>query len=234
LPAFNAIRQTEGGRTGRRFSFPADISWPHSCLFRGCGRGRRSSIEQEKSMIWRSPLPDGPDVLIWRYMNLPKFISLLKTRSLYFAVASSFVEDPWEGAHSRPQGGSSPYPQDHAYINCWHMGEHESYAMWKIYARDPESVAIVSTRRTLRNFLPRWIVSGEGKYIEYRKFGKGGQGIALPVKLEMICKTVFVNPYAPSWFGEIVVDVVDRYGLKVPVQQSSLSQPYPTSWSSWK
>jgi hypothetical protein len=31
------------------------------------------------------------------------------------------------------------------YINCWHMNDYESFAMWKIYAQNTESIAIQST-----------------------------------------------------------------------------------------
>lgn len=38
-----------------------------------------------------------PEEKLWRYMDLSKFISLISTKQLYFASASSF-DDPFEGA----------------------------------------------------------------------------------------------------------------------------------------
>lgn len=38
-----------------------------------------------------------PEDLLWRYMDVAKFISMLSTKSLYFTPADSF-EDPFEGA----------------------------------------------------------------------------------------------------------------------------------------
>ncbi|MFA5923710.1 MAG: hypothetical protein WC856_20855 [Methylococcaceae bacterium] len=40
------------------------------------------------------------------------------------------------------------------YINCWHMNEHESAAMWELYGIKGQSIAIQSTYRTLRDILP--------------------------------------------------------------------------------
>lgn len=39
---------------------------------------------------------NGPEQRIWRYMDISKFISLLTTRSLYFACPSE-LGDPYEG-----------------------------------------------------------------------------------------------------------------------------------------
>jgi hypothetical protein len=41
------------------------------------------------------------DTVIWRYMNLPKFISMLDTQALYFSNLGTFI-DHHEGALSKP------------------------------------------------------------------------------------------------------------------------------------
>src|SRR4051812_29489147 len=45
--------------------------------------------------------PDNPQALIWRYLDLPKFLSLIHRSSLYFASLGS-MEDEYEGALSEP------------------------------------------------------------------------------------------------------------------------------------
>lgn len=42
-------------------------------------------------------MPKQTELKIWKYMDLPRFVSLLATRSLYFASRSKF-QDPWEGS----------------------------------------------------------------------------------------------------------------------------------------
>jgi hypothetical protein len=37
------------------------------------------------------------------------------------------------------------------YANCWHMNEHESAAMWSVYSRSGEGIAIQSTFQRLRD-----------------------------------------------------------------------------------
>jgi hypothetical protein len=37
------------------------------------------------------------DTVIWRYMDLPKFVSMLATGGLWFAKASALLDDPFEG-----------------------------------------------------------------------------------------------------------------------------------------
>ncbi len=47
--------------------------------------------------------PDNPDLKIWRYMDLAKFISVLEYRSLYFVRVDRLIEnDQYEG-HYNPQ-----------------------------------------------------------------------------------------------------------------------------------
>lgn len=40
------------------------------------------------------------------------------------------------------------------YINCWHMNNYESAAMWSIYARRGSGIAVTSTYEMLQNSLP--------------------------------------------------------------------------------
>jgi hypothetical protein len=39
------------------------------------------------------------------------------------------------------------------YVNCWHMGKHESFAMWRLYAAAGQGVAVRSTFRALTQAL---------------------------------------------------------------------------------
>ncbi|HUS46591.1 MAG TPA: hypothetical protein VM098_00615 [Phycisphaerae bacterium] len=48
------------------------------------------------------------------------------------------------------------------------------------------------------------------------------QGISVPVVLDKLIETVHVCPWSPEWVGELTKRVVQRYGLKTPVQQSKL------------
>lgn len=107
--------------------------------------------------------------VLWRYMDLPKYLDLMRTSQLFLAPLPS-MEDPWEGAvgsESRsvesnrlrdqripPQRASewldqaeriSESDRGRAYINCWHCSEVESAAMWRLYAERDAGIAIKST-----------------------------------------------------------------------------------------
>ena len=52
-------------------------------------------------------------------------------------------------------------------VNCWHMNERESAAMWSVYTKAHEAVCIQSTYRRLRRELPQTVFIGEVKYVDY-------------------------------------------------------------------
>jgi hypothetical protein len=117
---------------------------------------------------------------VWRYFDLARFLSLLENRALYFSRADK-LGDPLEGSLTKgtvawrdewlrnpPQGMSrdeidklirqnsglyESLPQK-IYINCWHLGAHESMAMWRGYGAGPYGVAIRSTFGVLYDTLP--------------------------------------------------------------------------------
>jgi hypothetical protein len=53
------------------------------------------------------------------------------------------------------------------YVNCWHMSELESPAMWKEYTSDNEAVCIRTTFQILQELLPDQCFLGGVRYIDY-------------------------------------------------------------------
>ena len=53
------------------------------------------------------------------------------------------------------------------FVNCWHVNEHESLAMWKLYASQDEAICIQSTFRKLEQLLPSKAFLGTVNYIDY-------------------------------------------------------------------
>jgi hypothetical protein len=62
--------------------------------------------------------------------------------------------DRFVEAHMEAERRSNGWHREWTYVNCWHMNEHESAAMWRLYARTKEAVAIQSTYARLRDCLP--------------------------------------------------------------------------------
>ncbi|HUA14986.1 MAG TPA: DUF2971 domain-containing protein [Verrucomicrobiae bacterium] len=130
---------------------------------------------------------------IWRYMDLTKFVSLLTSRTLFFACPSQF-DDQYEGylprSHAKAwseitqrladdmlalrrrfaaKSSASLAKFDETMetfrkrvrgvqgeaasrfgVSCWHISEHESDAMWKLYSASGRGIAIESTVGSLR------------------------------------------------------------------------------------
>lgn len=93
---------------------------------------------------------------LWKYFDFTKFVSLLEKQALFFSNAANFP-DPFEGAYptgtlelvsedNRPQmQASARSVRHHLFVNCWHMNDFESEAMWKIYSAWDRGIAIRTT-----------------------------------------------------------------------------------------
>lgn len=108
---------------------------------------------------------------LWRYLTPTAFLSTLLGRSLFFATLDSF-EDPFEGVpptavleaarqqrHPHSSDAARRLQQWKAMIDrcreticasCWHVGDVESEAMWKLYGRFEDGLAIVSSLPSMR------------------------------------------------------------------------------------
>jgi len=133
--------------------------------------------------------PDDENIKIWRYLDFTKFVSLLDKKALFFPRADK-LPDPFEGSYSKANIKLRPeiYKEISAHalsqipniferfrkfviINSWHMNEYESAAMWKLYLKTDEGVAIQSTfkqlTRSFDNYVERNVFIGKVKYIDY-------------------------------------------------------------------
>ena len=125
-------------------------------------------------------LPKNTDALVWKFLDFPKFISLLETNSLYFARADQF-NDPYEGIQAKLNGSTSN--TKNIYINCWHQNEYESAAMWDLYIKSNEGIAIQSSVTKLCgsfNDYKHDVYIGQTKYIESHKESLPSNNSLLP------------------------------------------------------
>ncbi len=131
-------------------------------------------------------LPDDPDTIIWKYLDLSKFLDLLMSKKLFMSRSDKF-EDQYEGTFSEPTfeeikklSQDNPnflnYYKSHrerVAISSWHINEYESFAMWQIFTQNTEGLAIQSTIGRLQHALEpenqfkQFI--GEVNYIDYKK-----------------------------------------------------------------
>lgn len=105
----------------------------------------------EKHKAFKTP-PD--DCVIWRYMSFAKFAWLIAEEALYFPRIDQHTDD-WEGLVSTTPEKieDRKFIRFAKYINCWHINDNESDAMWKLYGPSGENVAIKSTVGALKTSL---------------------------------------------------------------------------------
>jgi hypothetical protein len=135
---------------------------------------------------------------VWRYMDFTEFVSLLDTKTLFFARADRF-DDPVEGSYPKmnvsaylDHHDSLPLPPDirtklvkfmnenmsnflrylrkWMALNCWHLNDHESAAMWRLYLKSDDGIAINTKYANLRDSFKNTnesISIGKVHYIDY-------------------------------------------------------------------
>jgi hypothetical protein len=138
------------------------------------------------------------ETTIWQYMDFTKLVSMLDRGELFF-VRIDKVDDPKEGTvpefnlRERMPTYRAKYPdrteeqhqksfddidnyvdelirQGKVLINCWHMNEFESAAMWDLYAKS--GIAIKTTFEMLKDSLdkgtPELIKFGLVEYTDFK------------------------------------------------------------------
>ncbi len=131
-------------------------------------------------------IPDS-NVEIWRYMDFTKFVSLLEKKALFF-VSVDKLTDKFEGFYpvrnvqnivsSSPHVNVGQFKLAHAKlmrrctaVNCWHINKFESAAMWNIYLKGSDGVAVKSSFERLRDSLDACSESvgiGMVEYVDYQ------------------------------------------------------------------
>jgi hypothetical protein len=105
--------------------------------------------------------PKDRNARLWRYMDLSRLLSVIDKGALFFPSVATLSEvDPYEGepALARIRAAQAQGADElrklrlqcevfkHLNLfNCWHMNDGESDAMWKLYVKGSEGVAIQST-----------------------------------------------------------------------------------------
>lgn len=113
----------------------------------------------------------GDNRVLRRYLDLAKFIDLLRTKRLYLRRAD-LLTDKFEGSFTPEikaalveayqlvgeEGGYEKLRRrlrHGSYINCWTLGLHDNMAMWAIYGKSNASVAITTTVGKLKKELEK-------------------------------------------------------------------------------
>lgn len=132
--------------------------------------------------------PTNTRLKVWRYMDLAKFVWLLKEKRLFMSRLDKLA-DPYEGSLTaktiegidlffRQHGSTNTWAemsnlyrqnQRTTYVCCWHANEQESEAMWRLYCGHGNGVAIQTTYDKLAHAIEDEldVYIGCVKYIDY-------------------------------------------------------------------
>lgn len=215
------------------------------------------------------PQPGNTSVRVWRYLDLAKFIWLLENRKLYLSRLD-LLNDPHEGTtprllallrdqQFRDLGAEQLVAQipninqqsrKSLYVNCWHLGNTESEAMWRLYCPNDGGVAIQTTYEKLVASVEndRFCYIGAVTYIDYESQGfplnnffypvmhkrasfaheqevrlvktlseywgtpgrESPAGVTIDWAPEATVEAIYVNPYAPEFYHDVVCSIVRR------------------------
>jgi hypothetical protein len=130
------------------------------------------------------------DAALWRYMDFTQFVSLLEKSSLFFARADK-LGDPFEGylprhllEYLRNTYSGNADPGKNIYWNmtqvfrtvaaftlvcCWYESPRESAAMWSLYSKKRDGVAVKTTFGSLSKSFKcsEDVYTGRINYIDY-------------------------------------------------------------------
>ena len=142
--------------------------------------------------------------------------------------------------------------RERMYLNCWHMNDTESVAMWHVYGVKKQGVAIRSSYSALRKGLPNDVEIACVEYIDFEKdqftphtifstfthkrkpyaferelrcmYVRATRcpGIAFPVCLQDLIHEVVVSPDAQEWFIDMVDRLLNGHKLNLKTTRSVL------------
>lgn len=229
------------------------------------------------------PQPEDRSSIVWRYMPLAKFISLLQSSCIYLARID-LLNDPHEGSLPsalvmarnlgfQKHGSERILPQVLAlnqqvrqacYANCWALNPFESEALWRLYTSNDDGVAIKTTYQALVDIVEpdNSLYIGKIGYLDYetewfplgnlfypvmhkrRAFAHesevrivkmqdeylslesppGPLGLSVPINLESLIQTIYINPYSQPWYADTVEAVIDKFApeLRSRIQWSRM------------
>lgn len=129
--------------------------------------------------------PEDENCTIWRYLDFTKFVSLISTSSLWFARVDQ-LGDPFEGSMGRKNVAAIEHFSENVqkfntkeyrknikqrnktvFVSCWCMSEYENAAMWKLYVKSNEGIAIRTSFSCLKTAFDKDVYIRKVNYIDY-------------------------------------------------------------------
>ncbi len=112
-------------------------------------------------------IPPNEEIGLWRYMNFSQFVSLIVKSQIFFSKIS-YLGDEFEGTWFNSLRNSFEkkknfFPWGYEdlekvtlsmrksiCVNCWHINNYESAAMWNSYLKTNEGIAIKTSLKKMK------------------------------------------------------------------------------------
>lgn len=132
------------------------------------------------------------ETILWRYMDLAKFVSMLEKEAIWLARSDTFGDkhegrfpdemleyinkayedfDKDDNSPVKDASDFQDYLVKNTFISCWHHNLEENMVMWEIYCKDSNAVAIQTTVENLDKYTDPRELSGHSlimKNVEYK------------------------------------------------------------------
>ncbi|TAL63078.1 MAG: hypothetical protein EPN88_12705 [Bacteroidetes bacterium] len=176
--------------------------------------------------------------LLWRYMDLPKFVSMLETKGIWLARADT-VKDKHEGkmpdemranienayASGKLEDNQKTdiknaddfqdYLVKNTFISCWHKNFDENMAMWEIYGKNSNAIAVQTTVKKVRDSVDPSGLQGFSlimKDVQYKN--------ADEVKGDINYEECFFRKRRPYEYEKEVRISLDTYDVRAPTKKN--------------
>lgn len=178
---------SQGKPTIKRFSILTHGEEKAEQLAIDARKHAMTAIQKGKDPIFVPP--KSKRTKLWRYMDFTKFVSMIDNSGIYFSQVD-LLGDPYEGSYSLGNRKNRHFVYSRnenpekkiedlvseikdrrpgIMISCWHLSDHESAAMWKLYAKSNEAVCIQTTFGNISEALSEETNFGLVNYVDYDK-----------------------------------------------------------------
>jgi len=144
------------------------------------------------------------EIEIWRYMDLPRFVSMLATGRLWFAKAATLDDDPWEG-FCKAISLETPLPDDGPRGVIAEESDKRTLISWQqMFARMSQMSAGYCENAPNHLYVNSWCLGASESMAMWHIYGSAGTGIAVKSSVGQYKRSArFGVPSSQCMFGKV-------------------------------
>lgn len=185
--------------------------------------------------------------ILWRYMDIAKFISMLEQKAIWLARADTFgdkhegrfpsemlerIKEAYQGfedSDNSPIKDASDF-QDYliknTFISCWHHNLEENMVMWEIYGKHKNAVAIKTTVEGIQKNIDATALHGHSLIVKDVIYKNSDESPGV-----LLYEDCFFRKRRHFSFEKEVRISLDTYSRFNPIKNTPLGYKLPASLS---